>query len=64
MLFKTLVKLKEKSGLSEDLKYKIDVFYALGRLTDAEYNELMDILPEEPVEGPIEEPEEDVVIRP
>ena len=55
MLFKTLLKLKEKSGLSEDLKDKIDVFYALGRLTDAEYNELMDILPEEPTEEPIGE---------
>ena len=60
MLFKTLLKLKEKAGLSDELQTKIDVFYALGRLTEAEYNELMGILPEE--EAPVEmepiEPEE------
>lgn len=40
MLYRTLVKLKEKSGLTDDLMSKIDVFYALGRLTMEEYNNL------------------------
>ena len=43
MLFTTLSKLKMRKGLAEDLKTKIDVFYALGRLTEKEYSELMDI---------------------
>lgn len=41
MLFKTLKKQIEKFGLTEELKTKIDVFYATGRLTEAEYRELM-----------------------
>lgn len=41
MLFKTLQKQVEKFGLTDDLKAKIDVFYATGRLTEAEYRELM-----------------------
>lgn len=47
MLFTTLNKLKMRKGLTEDLKTKIDVFYALGRLTEKEYSELMDIHYEE-----------------
>lgn len=47
MLFTTLRKLKMRKGLTEDLKTKIDVFYALGRLTEKEYSELMDIPYEE-----------------
>lgn len=47
MLFTTLSKLKMRKGLTEDLKKKIDVFYALGRLTEKEYCELMDIQYEE-----------------
>lgn len=47
MLFTTLNKLKMRKGLTEDLKEKIDVFYALGRLTEKEYSELMDIPYEE-----------------
>ena len=43
MLFKTLQKLKEKTGLTEDLKGKIDVFFAVGRITEEQYNELMGI---------------------
>lgn len=43
MLFKTLQKLKEKTGLTEDLKGKIDVFFAVGRITEDQYNELMGI---------------------
>ena len=47
MLFTTLSKLKMRKGLTEDLKTKIDVFYALGRLAEKEYSELMDIPYEE-----------------
>lgn len=43
MLFKTLLKLKERDGLTNDLKNKIDVFFATGRITEEQYNELMDI---------------------
>lgn len=43
MLFKTLMKLKEKTGLTEDLKGKIDVFFAVDRITQDQYNELMGI---------------------
>ena len=50
MLYKTLLKLKERTGLTDDLKNKIDVFFAVGRITEEQYNELMDI------ESVIEEP--------
>ena len=43
MLFKTLLKLKERNGLTDDLKNKIDVFFAVGRITEGQYNILMDI---------------------
>lgn len=51
MLYKTLLKLKERHGLTDDLKNKIDVFFAVGRITEEQYNKLMDIHPviEEPV---------------
>lgn len=47
MLYKTLLKLKERDGLTEDLKNKIDVFFATGRIAEKQYNELMDIETEE-----------------
>lgn len=47
MLYKTLVKLKERKGLTEDLKNKIDIFFATGRITEDQYNNLMDIGDEE-----------------
>lgn len=50
MLYTTLLKLKTRKGLTEELKTKIDVFYALGRLTEKEYCDLMDITVEEPEE--------------
>ena len=50
MLYKTLLKLKERTGLTEDLKSKIDVFFAVGRITEEQYNTLMDITPEDIVE--------------
>ena len=43
MLYKTLKKLKERNGLTEDLKNKIDIFFATGRITEDQYNKLMDI---------------------
>lgn len=42
MLFKTLLKLKARNGLTDDLKNKIDVFFAVGRISEEQYNELMD----------------------
>lgn len=43
MLFRTLLKLKERNGLTDDLKNKIDVFFAVGRITEEQYNDLMDV---------------------
>ena len=43
MLYKTLLKLKERNRLTDDLKNKIDVFFAVGRITEDQYNNLMDI---------------------
>jgi hypothetical protein len=47
MLFRTLLKLKERNRLTDDLKNKIDIFFATGRITEEQYNELMDINNEE-----------------
>lgn len=47
MLYKTLLKLKERNGLTDDLKNKIDIFFATGRITEEQYNELMDVVVEE-----------------
>ena len=43
MLYRTLLKLKERNGLTDDLKNKIDVFFAVGRITEEQYNELMNV---------------------
>lgn len=51
MLFKTLLKLKDRTGLTDDLKNKIDVFFAVGRITEDQYNILMDIPVEEDAEA-------------
>lgn len=51
MLYKTLVKLKERKGLTDDLKNKIDIFFATGRITEEQYNDLMDIGDEEILNG-------------
>lgn len=48
MLYKTLLKLKERTGLTDNLKNKIDVFFAVGRITEEQYNDLMDVNKEEP----------------
>lgn len=43
VLYRTLLKLKERNGLTDDLKNKIDIFFATGRITEEQYNELMDV---------------------
>lgn len=47
MLYRTLLKLKKRNGLTDDLKNKIDIFFATGRITEEQYNELMDVNKEE-----------------
>ena len=47
MLYRALLKLKERNGLTDNLKNKIDIFFATGRITEEQYNELMDINNEE-----------------
>lgn len=51
MLYRTLKKLKERNGLTDDLKNKIDVFFAVGRITEEQYNDLMEITEENAAEG-------------
>lgn len=43
MLFRTLKRLIDR-GQTEGLEEKIDLFYALGKLTESEYNELLAML--------------------
>lgn len=43
MLFRTLKRLVER-GQTEGLEEKTDLFYALGKLTESEYNELLAML--------------------
>ena len=43
MLYRTLKRLIE-IGRTDGLEDKIDVFYAAGKLTDDEYNELIEML--------------------
>lgn len=43
MLYRTLKRMIER-GQTEGLEEKIDVFYAAGKLTDMEYNELIAML--------------------
>ena len=46
MLYKALLKIKTSKGFDDAMRTKIDVFYALGRLTAEEYRKLLD-LPDE-----------------
>lgn len=39
MLYRALLKLKERNGLTDNLKNKIDIFFAVGRITEEQYNE-------------------------
>lgn len=43
MLYRTLRRLIEL-GRTEGLAEKVDVFYAAGKLTESEYNELVELL--------------------
>lgn len=43
MLYNTLKKLKARGGLTADLTHKVDVFFALGKLTEEEYHNLMEL---------------------
>ena len=43
MLYRTLKRMIER-GQTEGIEKKIDVFFASGKLTEAEYTELMDML--------------------
>lgn len=43
MLYKLLKRMIEK-GNTDGLSDKIDVFYAAGKLTDSQYNELVELL--------------------
>lgn len=43
MLYRTIKRLIEK-GNTEGLEEKVDIFFATGKLTEAEYNELMEML--------------------
>lgn len=43
MLFRTIKKLIE-AGRIEGLEEKVDIFYAAGKLTEEEYNILIDML--------------------
>lgn len=43
MLYRTLKRMIER-GQTDGLAEKIDIFYALGRITDAEYKELIEML--------------------
>lgn len=49
MLYRTLLKLKERDGLTDELKNKIDIFFATGRITEEQYDGLMDIKKKEEV---------------
>ena len=43
MLYRTLKRMIER-GQADGIEEKIDVFYAAGKLTEAEYNELIALL--------------------
>ena len=44
MLFRTLMRMIER-GQTEGLEAKIDIFFAAGKLTESEYNDLIAALP-------------------
>lgn len=43
MLYRVLLRMIER-GQTEGLAVKIDIFYAAGKLTESEYNELIALL--------------------
>ena len=46
MLYRTLKRMIER-GQTTSLEAKIDIFFAAGKLTEEEYNELIGMLPKE-----------------
>lgn len=44
MLYRTLKRMIER-GQTEGMAEKLDLFYAMGRITETEYKELMELLP-------------------
>lgn len=42
MVYKALCRLKKAKGLTEDLKTRIDILFAAGRITEEQYTDLMD----------------------
>ena len=59
MLYKALLKIKTSKGFDDAMRAKIDVFFALGRLTAKEYRKLLD-LPEEDASVENEEVEKNI----
>lgn len=51
MLYKALLKIKATKGFDDVMRTKIDVFFALGRLTAEEYRSLLDLPDTETEEG-------------
>lgn len=43
MLYRTLKRMIER-GQTDDLEKKIDIFFATGKLSESEYQELIDML--------------------
>lgn len=46
MLYKTLKRMIER-GQTAGIEEKIDIFYAAGKITEAEYTEIIGLLPKE-----------------
>ena len=46
MLYRTLKRMIER-GQTAGIEEKIDIFYAAGKITEAEYTELIGLLPKE-----------------
>ena len=42
-LYNTLKKLKARGGLTAELMHKVDVFFALDKLTEEEYHDLLNL---------------------
>ena len=59
MLYKALLKIKTSKGFDDAMRTKIDVFFALGRLTAEEYHKLLD-LPEKDAIAENEEVEKNI----
>lgn len=47
MLYRTLKRMIER-GQTDGIESKLDIFYAAGKITEAEYQELIGMLPSNP----------------